>query len=126
MKSLLSTQGRLSRAGYFWKGLAASGLFYAGILLSLLLNSKIAESNMLPLSFWLMLGISALYGGISTVKRLHDLDRPGWHYWLLYIPLYSFYLGFILTFRAGTPGANTYGENPVTRALQVRPQASLS
>ena len=71
------------------------------------------------LSLWVILGISTLYSGVNTVKRLHDLGRPGWHYWLGYIPFYNFYLGIILTFRAGTPGANAYGDNPVTMPLRV-------
>ena len=118
MGSLLSTRGRMSRAGYFWKGLAATALLYAGVFLSFLLTSGAAESEV-PLSLWVILGISTLYGGVNTVKRLHDLGRPGWHYWLGYIPFYNFYLGIILTFRAGTPGANAYDDNPVTKPLRV-------
>lgn len=113
MGSALSTQGRMSRAGYFWKGTAASILLYAGIIMSVMLMPTIAESDGLPLSVWAMIGIFAVYDGVNTVKRLHDLNKPGWHYWLQYVPLYNIYLGIMLTFRAGTPGSNKYGENPV-------------
>jgi len=114
--SPLSMQGRMSRAGYFWKGTAASALLYGGIVLSVMFMPEMVESETLPLSVWAMFGIFALYDGFNTVKRLHDLDKPGWHYWLQYIPFYNIYLGILLTFRAGTPGVNDYGENPVVGA----------
>lgn len=121
MGSPLSTQGRMSRAGYFWKGAAASALLYGGIILSMMLMPNMVESDSLPLSVWVMLGIFAVYDGVNTVKRLHDLNKPGWHYWLQYVPLYNIYLGIVLTFRAGTPSTNDYGENPLTGV----PSASL-
>jgi uncharacterized membrane protein YhaH (DUF805 family) len=48
-----------------------------------------------------------------TVKRFHDLNRPGWHYWLLLIPFYNLYLAIILLFKKGTAGPNTYGPDPL-------------
>ena len=51
-----------------------------------------------------------------TVKRLHDLDRPGWHFWLFMIPLYNFYLGLVLLFKKGTDGPNEYGHDPLKAA----------
>lgn len=70
MGSLLSMQGRMSRAGYFWKGLAASALVYAGIIASMLLMPEMVESDAVPLSIWVMIGIFALYDydGVNTVN----------------------------------------------------------
>lgn len=47
------------------------------------------------------------------VRRLHDLDRPGTHYWLLLVPFYNIYLGLLLLFKKGTEGPNRYGEDPL-------------
>ena len=49
-----------------------------------------------------------------AVKRLHDLGRPGWHYWLLLVPFYNLYLGLVLLFQQGTPGSNRFGVNPAS------------
>jgi uncharacterized membrane protein YhaH (DUF805 family) len=62
--------------------------------------------------------LSVLVGGTwaalaITVKRLHDLGRPGWHWWLFFIPLYNIYLGLVLLFQRGTPGPNLYGPDPL-------------
>jgi len=43
---------------------------------------------------------------------LHDLGKPGWHYWLMYIPLYNVYLSLVLLFTKGATGPNQYGEDP--------------
>jgi uncharacterized membrane protein YhaH (DUF805 family) len=50
---------------------------------------------------------------LQIVKRLHDLDRPGTHYWLLLIPLYDLYLVLILLFKKGAGGPNRYGSDPL-------------
>jgi uncharacterized membrane protein YhaH (DUF805 family) len=46
-----------------------------------------------------------------SVRRFHDLDRPGSDYWLLLIPFYNIYLGFVLLFKGGTDGPNQYDED---------------
>jgi len=49
----------------------------------------------------------------AAVKRLHDLERPGAHYWLLLIPVYNIYLALVLLFKRGTSGPNRYGDDPL-------------
>jgi len=46
------------------------------------------------------------------VRRLHDIGKPGWHYWLFFIPLYNIYLGLVVLFTPGVPGGNEYGQDP--------------
>jgi uncharacterized membrane protein YhaH (DUF805 family) len=50
-----------------------------------------------------------------TVRRLHDLGRPGSHYWRLLIPIYNFFLGLVLLFSRGVSGANEYGPDPLQK-----------
>jgi uncharacterized membrane protein YhaH (DUF805 family) len=59
-----------------------------------------------------------------VVKRLHDLDRPGTHYWPLLIPFYNIYLMLVLFFKKGTEGPNRYG--PATGVLKYTPPADGS
>jgi hypothetical protein len=37
-----------------------------------------------------------------TLRRLEDLGRPRWHFWLLLIPFYNIYLGLVLLLLPGT------------------------
>lgn len=48
-----------------------------------------------------------------TVRRLHDLDRPGSHWFLMIVPIYNIYLNLVLLLKAGTVGPNNYGEDLV-------------
>jgi len=56
----------------------------------------------------------ALVQAFLVVRRLHDLDKPGAHYWLLLVPFYNIYLSILLTFQKGTTGPNRFGEDPAT------------
>ncbi len=52
-----------------------------------------------------------------AVKRFHDLGKPGWYFWLLFIPLVNFYWGVLLIARRGTIGSNEYGLDPLEKKL---------
>ena len=47
----------------------------------------------------------------ATVRRLHDLDRPGSDYFLLLIPIYGTVLGFQLLLKKGTDGPNRFDDD---------------
>jgi uncharacterized membrane protein YhaH (DUF805 family) len=116
MNSLFSTEGRLNRAKYFWRTLIISACsimaaFVAGFLLGGIMG-KNAEPAALIVGYLLVMagGVMIAFG---AVKRLHDLDRPGAHYWLMLIPFYNIYLGLLLLFKKGTSGPNQYGDDPL-------------
>ena len=47
-----------------------------------------------------------------SVRRLHDIDKPGWWYWIGLVPL----IGIIILFfyaQKGTVGANRFGPDPL-------------
>ena len=50
-----------------------------------------------------------------TVRRLHDLGKPGSEFWYLLIPIYNIILGFILLFKKGFEMENEYGPNPLVK-----------
>ena len=110
-------EGRLNRVRYFLHELAISGLMLIiTTQIGLATNGYRTGNLKAAVLFMLIAGIG---GGIiyafQTVKRLHDLDRPGSHYWLLLIPFYNIYLTLVLHFKKGTEGPNTYGPDPLTR-----------
>jgi uncharacterized membrane protein YhaH (DUF805 family) len=108
-------RGRYNRSRYLWMTLGISLITYAlafvvGILMGLAGGSEDAASLVGG-----ALGIVAnIVLAFIVVKRLHDLDRPGWHFWLLLVPLYNIYLSIVLLFVRGTPGSNRFGADPVT------------
>lgn len=104
----LSFRGRASRSQYFTHSLI-SGIVLVAI--------AAAMGALGPALGPLVLLTTVLFGMWSemsaTVRRLHDLDRPGWHWVLGMIPLYNLWLGLELLLRPGTIGDNRYGPDPL-------------
>jgi len=120
MNGLFSMQGRLNRAKYFWRTLVIGVstnivTFLVGFLLGGIMGEH-AEPTALLVGYLLALA-GAVVIAFEAVKRLHDLDRPGAHYWLLLIPVYNIYLALVLLFKRGTSGPNRYGDDPLTVPL---------
>lgn len=110
---LFSFRGRANRLWYFWHTML-DGVVAVGLISILLVMMGVfgGPAMILPV---VGVGVAALVAGFAiTVKRLHDLGRPGWHWLLLLIPIYNFYLTLVLLFRRGTFGANAYGPDPLT------------
>lgn len=115
MNALLSMEGRFNRSKYVMTTLAITAIAYAtafaiGLVMGVLgLGEDLAG---------IVGGVVGFMGQIVLafvcVKRLHDLDRPGWHFWLLLVPLYNIYLSFVMLFARGTEGSNQFGPDPVT------------
>ena len=114
---LFSFAGRANRARYFWHVVlddlvvftTAAATVFMGLFTSL---------AALPL---IGIGLGAAWAALAvTVKRLHDLDRPGWHVLLFMIPLYNIYLSIVLFVVEGTAGDNDYGPDPLGGAYGGR------
>lgn len=112
---LFMFEGRANRAWYFWHILLDDLVMFTlgGILVVLMIVTGI------PLFAIPLIGVmvGGFWAAIAiTVKRLHDLDRPGWQWWLLLVPLVNFYIGAILLFAKGTDGPNEFGDDPLMAA----------
>lgn len=116
MNGPFSTHGRLNRAKYFWRTVvisvsASMAAFLAGFLLAGIMGEN-AEAAALIVGAILGLAV-AMMMAFAVVKRLHDLNRPGTHYWYLLIPFYNLYLSLLLLFKRGTSVPNQYGDDPL-------------
>lgn len=114
MGNLFSMKGRIGRQQYFLLSIAVAVVTYfiafiVGFIAGIAGTGQNAAGG---LGF-----VIGLAGGIVqaflAVRRLHDLGKPGWHYWLFLVPLYNIYLGLILLFAPGSAGSNEYGSSPV-------------
>jgi cytochrome c-type biogenesis protein CcsB len=117
--NLFSMQGRLNRLKYFHLSLIIL-IVTLGVTLSLTLIiigilPKIsgvfswALRSAIILTVLILFILLTLVSAFQRVKRLHDLGRPGTHFWLLLVPLYNIYLESVLFFKKGTGRANQYG-----------------
>lgn len=108
MNNIFTANGRFNRLKYFLYNVILSVIW--GILQSILFSMQSSTANILLL----ILGIAFFYVQVCiTIKRFHDLGKPGIHYLLLLIPLYNIYLALVLLFKKGETGPNAYGEDPL-------------
>ena len=115
---LFSMEGRYNRARHFWTVAAiwvVLQVFGIALGVAISLSADDAESAAAAAGqIGLLLGLAAaVVTAFPAVKRFHDLNRPGTHYWLLLIPIYNIYLALLLLFKRGTEGENLYGPDPL-------------
>ncbi len=109
---MFSTQGRANRSWYLWH-IILDDLAIITATVGLAVLGVVTGSPLVgvPIVGVVVAGIWA--GVCVTIKRLHDLGRPGWHWLLLAVPLYNMYLGLVLLFKKGTRGSNEFGRDPL-------------
>lgn len=110
---LFSFKGRAKRSEYILQTIVAP--FVLAVMLVFTFSYEYTPILFVPMSMILFLHEISI-----TVRRLHDLGRPGSHFWFLMIPLVNMYFAFILVFKRGVEGPNEYdGETIVKPVVQV-------
>ena len=110
-KNYFSTTGRSSRGAYWWWTLwsviigGATGVFDLVIFGLLLSMEQVAEIGVLSNLFSLAIFIPGI---TLTIRRLHDVNRSGWMYLLVFTCIGIIPVLYWLV-SAGTPGQNDFG-----------------
>jgi len=113
MNRLFGMQGRFSRSNYLWSTIIITLVTYgSAFAVGLLMGFSGAGEDAAGAVGFLIGACAAVLIAFQAVKRLHDLGRPGTHYWLFFIPLYNVYIGLVLLFQKGIEGSNAYGADP--------------
>lgn len=61
-----------------------------------------------------LFSLAVILPSISVaVRRLHDLDRTGWWYWLFLVPIIGFIILIVWFASKGTDGENRFGPDPL-------------
>ena len=103
-------RGRVGRAYYLSHAILSTAVLVGSMLLCFGLGPVVSEDadSMLLLVVFL---VWAWGMASATVRRLHDIDRPGWDALLLVVGNVA--LGTMLWMKRGTTGSNRYGEDPL-------------
>ncbi len=109
---IFTTRGCIGRVRY----LAYSfGFMMAGILILATLMGIIATAvgTTAAMAVYIagiigLMVVSVLFG----IQRLHDLDKSGWLYLVMLIPLVGVFFSFYLIFAPGTKEMNRFGNPP--------------
>lgn len=103
--------GRSCRSEYwFWTLFVFIVGIVAGILDAALFATAIEDAGPLSLISNLVL---ILPGLAVSIRRLHDIDRSGWWFLLIFIPLLGWIVLFVWAVQKGTDGSNRFGNDPL-------------
>lgn len=112
LKQYADFNGRARRMEY-WMFILFNAIFgIAAMILDNLLG--LSFSSEIRYGFiYLIYTLATIIPGIAVaVRRLHDVDKSGWFYFIVLIPIVGAIWLLILFFTEGTPGRNQYGVNP--------------
>lgn len=105
----LGVSGRVSRGAYFLGGLLVGIVQAFPLYRFLLVPEGTAESDAWALLFALAF-LASLWSNVAlAVKRLHDLDQPGFLAAILFVPVVSIVAFLMLCLFPGKPGPNRFG-----------------
>ena len=110
MTTLFSMRGRVNRKRYVTVAVLANMAIY--IVAAATSGHHGAAAPVLMALFFIA---GQVVVSCHVVRRLHDLGRPGSHFWLLLVPFYNMYLSVLLLFKKGTLETNEYGPDPLGR-----------
>jgi uncharacterized membrane protein YhaH (DUF805 family) len=107
LNNYVSFAPRARRSEYWWFGLffllaeLVGGIVDAVVGLNGIVTGLVVVGLLLP-------SLAVL------VRRLHDLDRSGWWYWIVLVPLVGPILLLVWCCSRGTLGPNRFGPDPIT------------
>ena len=98
-------KGRIGRNEFAWS-------FFMFVMISIVCQICSPPDDK---SFILITGLVIGFANASLiVQRLHDLGRPGYHFWLIFIPIHNIiFILTVLCVKKGQIGANKYGLDPL-------------
>ncbi|AWV43641.1 DUF805 domain-containing protein [Hafnia alvei] len=107
LKNYATFSGRARRKEY-WMFALIQGTVWA-ILYVLMLTS---DSSLIA-GIFIVFVLATLVPSLAVVvRRLHDIERSGWFYFISFIPVVGPIILLVWSCKAGTTGANRYGADP--------------
>jgi uncharacterized membrane protein YhaH (DUF805 family) len=104
--------GRVNRAAYFLAGLLLAIVQAFLLYRFTLVPEGTSESQGWAAAFFVVMLVSLWSNVALSVKRLHDIGRPGIIAAALFIPVISIIAFIALCLVPGNPGPNQYGDQP--------------
>lgn len=107
LKNYATFSGRARRKEY-WMFALIQGIVWA-ILYVLMLTS---DSSLIA-GIFIVFVLATLVPSLAVVvRRLHDIERSGWFYFISFIPVVGPIILLVWSCKAGTTGDNRYGADP--------------
>ena len=109
----LRYDNRLNRKRYILRSITvAVAVIVIAIILSVIAE-KLGSGAIAALGI-LVSALPIIPAFMLSIRRLHDLNRPGWWCIGFFIPMINFVLSIYLIFFKGTKGPNQFGPDPLS------------
>ena len=116
MRQYATFEGRARRKEYWYFALCYMLLYLVAMILDRLLGTHTHDTHeqLGAGLFTSILSLLMIIPSISVaVRRLHDLDRSGWWWFIQLIPLVGGIIMLVFTCQKGTDGPNRFGPDPL-------------
>ena len=115
MKKFATFSGRASRPEFWYFWLTCFLVNFIFNVIVQLVGPESAASNIVAIVQGLF-GLAIIIPHIAVVvRRLHDTNRTGWWFLIVFIPLIGAIILLLWLASAPTPGTNMYGPQPRSR-----------
>lgn len=119
-KNYANFNGRSRRADYWWAMLCQMiimmilGMGGGGQLTAAMITGQAPSAvGIILILVYVIFSLASLVPGIAiVVRRLHDIGKSGWWYFIAFVPMVGAILLLVFLCTAGTAGDNMYGPDP--------------
>ncbi len=122
--SIFSATGRIGRLRYLAYGIGISMLLMVVMVPLVGLSAMLGGEGAGSILSMVLLGIVYIAALVVSVlfakRRLNDLNRSGWWFLLMFVPIVNLLLTIYLIFFPGTEGNNNFGPAPCANSLGVQ------
>lgn len=119
-KNYANFNGRSRRADYWWAMLCQMiimmilGMVGGGQLTAAMITGQTPSAvGIILILVYVIFSLASLVPGIAiVVRRLHDIGKSGWWYFIAFVPMVGVIVILVFLCTAGTAGDNMYGPDP--------------
>jgi uncharacterized membrane protein YhaH (DUF805 family) len=103
-------EGRASRSEFWYFQLFIYLVLLAIVIVAANVQETASAIGTAGIAFYAAI---ILPGLAATVRRLHDRNRSGWHYWWVLVPIAGGLIVLIWLCQKGVEGENRFGPDPL-------------
>ncbi len=113
LKHYIDFKGRARRREYWFFALFAAIIIILVGVVGGVLDNILGLSGTLATALVTIVDLGLILPSLSVlVRRLHDIGKSGWWFWISLIPVVGGIILLVFMFLDSQPGSNAYGSNP--------------
>lgn len=116
---VFSAKGRIGRVRYLGWSMGFTVLAMVVLFAVIGIGAAIGGESLAMTLYFIGIIPMTVVSALFVIQRLHDLDKTGWLFLLMLVPLVGFFFALYIIFAPGSQGANRYGNPPPPNSTGV-------